>query len=80
LPIFFLQHPTSSLLKSDVDGVHSLIGKDMVTVSQCKTGGNATTVDLVDMPDLDIDLGYFIIVMDSTGNLIQKPHQNHNRI
>ena len=65
---------------SDVDMLHSLIGGDMVTISQCEPGGNTTTVDLADMPDLDIDFDSFIIVMDSTSNHFQKPHPNHNRI
>ena len=66
---------------SDVDVLHSLIGRDMVTISQCEPGGNTTIVDLADMPDPDIDLDSFIIVMDSsTRNLSQKPHPNHNQI
>jgi hypothetical protein len=52
----------------------------MVTIPQCEPGGNTTIVDLADMRDPDIDMDSFIIVMDSTRKLSQKPHPNHNRI
>ena len=52
--------------------LHSLIGKDPVTILQCEIGSSTIIVDLVNMPDLDTDSDSFIIIMDSISNQLQK--------